>query len=224
MDTVVLFANKLELCYCFNDKSSYIDAFIKNKCEREVLALIRSLAEMFDVKLMLYSEPSLKEGSYCELFDFAGRNSPALSLFISVVMQVFTCPVPTLENQSVAPVLTSAEKREMQDSIALLRRQLKQKSVVSDIPMELIRQISLLPKIGRMKSLFYEAIKSYPKITKVVFRELNDKNRNKSGSMEVRRDQFDLFINKHFPVGEDADAFAKAEFDKRQLTLGLFDD
>ena len=32
------FANKLELRYVFNDKSNYMDAMIRHRCEKEVLA------------------------------------------------------------------------------------------------------------------------------------------------------------------------------------------
>ena len=36
------FANKLELRYVFNDKSNYMDAMIRHRCEKEVLALLSS--------------------------------------------------------------------------------------------------------------------------------------------------------------------------------------
>jgi len=37
-------------------------------------------------------------------------------------------------------------------------------------------------------------LKGYPKVTKISVRELNEKDRNRSGSLEVKRDQFDYFI------------------------------
>ena len=44
------FSNKLELRYSFNEKSNYMDAMIRHRCEKEVLTMIRSLSDMLDVK------------------------------------------------------------------------------------------------------------------------------------------------------------------------------
>ena len=40
------FLNKLELRYVFNEKSNYMDAVIRNRCEKEILTMIRALADM----------------------------------------------------------------------------------------------------------------------------------------------------------------------------------
>ena len=56
-DSILKFANKLEIRYSFNNKSNYMDAMTKHRCEKEILTLIRSLADMLDVKLTVYNEP-----------------------------------------------------------------------------------------------------------------------------------------------------------------------
>ena len=61
-DSILKFANKLEIRYSFNNKSNYMDAMTKHRCEKEILTLIRSLADMLDVKLTVYNEPYDKEG------------------------------------------------------------------------------------------------------------------------------------------------------------------
>ena len=48
-DSILKFANKLEIRYSFNNKSNYMDAMTKHRCEKEILTLIRSLADMLDV-------------------------------------------------------------------------------------------------------------------------------------------------------------------------------
>ncbi len=50
------------------------------------------------------------------------------------------------------------------------------------------------PKFCKYKSNFYEALRGYPKVTKINVRELNENNRSRSGSLEVKREQFDYFI------------------------------
>ena len=47
-DSILKFANKLEIRYSFNNKSNYMDAMTKHRCEKEILTLIRSLADMLD--------------------------------------------------------------------------------------------------------------------------------------------------------------------------------
>ena len=56
-DTNLKFANKLELRYVFSDRSYYMDACVLQRCDKEVLTLVRALADMFDVKLTVYHEP-----------------------------------------------------------------------------------------------------------------------------------------------------------------------
>ena len=50
------------------------------------------------------------------------------------------------------------------------------------------------PRFLKCKSNFYEVLKGCPKVTRVSLRELNEKDRPRSGSLEVRRERFDIFI------------------------------
>ena len=72
-DSILKFANKLEIRYSFNNKSNYMDAMTKHRCEKEILTLIRSLADMLDVKLTVYNEPYDKEGGFREKLGVAGE-------------------------------------------------------------------------------------------------------------------------------------------------------
>ena len=58
------FSNKLELRYHFNEKNNYLDAMIRHRCEKEILTMIRSLSDMLDVKLTVYSEPAAITGRF----------------------------------------------------------------------------------------------------------------------------------------------------------------
>lgn len=78
-DSILKFANKLEIRYSFNNKSNYMDAMTKHRCEKEILTLIRSLADMLDVKLTVYNEPYDKEGGFREKLGVAGESSRSIS-------------------------------------------------------------------------------------------------------------------------------------------------
>ena len=60
----------------------------------------------------------------------------------------------------------------------------------------------------KCKSNFYEALRGYPKVTRLTLRELNGNNRSRSGSLEVRREQFDFYIlrSDELPPVKDAKA------------------
>lgn len=189
---MIKFANKLELRYYFNDKSTYIDAVVKHKCEKEVLAFIRSLADMLDVKLTVYNEPSQGEG-FREVWGVAGQDSRAISMVLNLCMQVMVRPSLSIGGKPKKD-RTVDDDEKMQRQLALLKRGLKLKKAGATIPGELVDLLYTYPRFCKMKSNFYEAIKGYPKVTKITLRELNENNRSRSGSLEVKRDRFDYFI------------------------------
>lgn len=192
-DSIIKFDNKLELRYCFNNKSNYMDSLTKHRCEKELLMLIRSLADMLDVKMTIYNEPYDKEGGFREKLGIAGESSRSISIVINLVMQVLTRPSLSVGGQPVIE-RTAADEEMLQREIAVLRRDLRLKTPGATIPRHLVDLLNASPRFCKYKSNFYEALKGYLKVTKIVVRELNANNNGRSGSLEVKRDQFDFFI------------------------------
>jgi hypothetical protein len=58
----LLNANTLELHYWFNDQTHTMDAFVQNKCEHELLAIINEIAKVFDVEITVETEPLANGG------------------------------------------------------------------------------------------------------------------------------------------------------------------
>lgn len=189
---MIKFANKLELRYHFNDKSSYMDALIKHRCEKEILSLVRLLADMLDVKMTIYCEPCPPDG-FREIWAIAGENPRSISVVLNLFMQVMSRPSLLVGGQLVID-RNAGDEEKMQRGIALLRHTLKLKTPNALIPRELVELLSSMPKFYKCKSNFYEALKGYPKVTKITMRELNESNRSRSGSLEVKCEQFDYYI------------------------------
>lgn len=63
---MIKFDNKLELRYYFNDKSNYMDAMIKHRSEKEVLSLVRTLADMLDIKMTVYCESFAQQEGFAK--------------------------------------------------------------------------------------------------------------------------------------------------------------
>lgn len=185
------FANKLELRYFFNDKSTYIDAVIRHRCEKEILLLVRALSDMLDVKLTVYNEPNTFQEGYKDVWCLAGENTRCISVVLNLAMQILVRPTLGVGGQPLADRQPGDEER-MQKEVALFRRSLKLEA--KGVPHQLVDLLCSAPRFCKLKSNFYEALKGYPKVTKITFRELNESNRSRSGLLEVKRETFDHFI------------------------------
>lgn len=192
-DSVLKFENKLELRYSFSNKSNYMDAMTKLRCDKEVLTLIRSLADMLDVKLMVYNEPCDKGDGFRERFGVAGESSHSISIVLNLVMQILSRPSLSVGGQPLVD-RTPEDEEAMQRELAVLRRGLRLKTPGATASRLLLTLLNTLPRFCKCKSNFYEAVKGYPKITKISLRELNGSNRSRSGSLEIKRDHFDYYI------------------------------
>ena len=157
---MIKFDNKLELRYYFNDKSNYMDAMIKHRSEKEVLSLVRTLADMLDIKMTVYCESFAQQEGFREIWSVAGEN-----------MQVWTRPSLLVGGQPVVDRSVTDEEK-MQREIALLRSNLRKKMPGITVTRELVELLSASPRFCKCKSNFYEAVRGYPKVTKFTLREL----------------------------------------------------
>ena len=80
---MIKFDNKLELRYYFYDKSNYMDAMIKHRSEKEVLSLVRTLADMLDIKMTVYCESFAHQEGFREIWSVAGENSRLISVLLN---------------------------------------------------------------------------------------------------------------------------------------------
>ncbi|WP_446784888.1 hypothetical protein [Macellibacteroides fermentans] len=190
--SIIKFANKLELHYYFSDKSYYMDALVRHRCEKEVLTLIRTLADLLEVRLTVYCEPASGDG-YKEVWGVAGENARSISVVLSIMMQLFTHPFVASNGQLTIDRSEEDEAR-MQRELASLRKDLKLRTPGVAISRELIEDLNLHPRVCKCKSNFYESMKGYPKVRKFTVRELNENNKSRSGLMEVKREHFNYFI------------------------------
>lgn len=185
------FSNKLEIKYVFNEKSNYIDAIIRNRCEKEILTMIRSLADMLDIRLMIYTEPTEMADGYREIWSVAGEDARCISVIINMTMQILTRPTLSFGGQN-AMQRSEEDERMMQKELAMFRRELKLKA--HGVPLRLVSLLSSFPRFCKYKSSFFESVKGCLKVRKIMLRELNDRNRSRSGQLEVKREQFDQYI------------------------------
>lgn len=212
MQPVVQFANKLEIRYYFNDRSGYMDAFILNKCEKNIIFLLRTVADMLNIKMMIYTEPCEGEG-YRERFPIAGRNSRAVSILLRIVIQLLAQPLVSADGRPYSTI-TPKRKEMLREKITALTEELSYQYLKPYVPDDIVDLLNSVPELQRYKAHFYETLKSYPKVVRIAFRELNENNNIRKGALVVKREQFSLYVSKDTK---------KKEEDDRQLKLDIFD-
>ena len=190
-ESALKFANKLELRYVFNDKSNYMDAMIRHRCEKEVLALLRTLADMLDVRLTVYDEPHIFQEGFKDIWCVAGESVRCISVVLNLAMQILVRPTLSVGGQPLFERSEGDDER-MQKELARFRRDLKREA--RGVPHALVELLANSPRFCKIKSNFYEALRGYPKITKITLRELNEAGRSRSGLLEVKRESFDFYI------------------------------
>ena len=193
MSNSMRFDNKLEIRYAFNDKSNYMDSWVLHRCEKEVLNLIRSLADMLDVSLTVYNQPYDQVGGFRERLAVAGADSRSISIVLNLAMRLLTTPTLSVGGQHSVD-RSATDEAVIQQELAVLRRELRLHNLEHAPSNRLVELLGASPRFCKCKSNFFEALKGYPKVTKVSVRELNGRDRIRSGSLEVRRERFDSFI------------------------------
>lgn len=189
----VRFSNKLELHYHFEDRSNCMEATIRHRCEKEVINLLRALAELLGVRMTIYAESCENSVDFRDRWAIAGESSRAISILVNIFMQIMAKPTLSIGGQLLMEYNEEVEL-ETQKRVGALRRDLRLKKAGAVIPRDLVDLLCSSPRYRKYKSNFYEALRGYPKVVKISMRELNDKNRGRSGMLEVKRDNFNLYI------------------------------
>jgi len=217
----------LELHYYLVDGSHSMDASVRNKCEREALAVIHEIAKHLDISTLIESYAH-QEGGLKDIWKAIGRNDKQLTLIVAVFAILFSCAPKDNEQ------LSSLEKEKKELEIEKLRLEIKALGNEVDpdgqVEWRAYEVAETLDKSGRVavrRSNFYRNLVGYDKVYAVSF---TPKARPESRSAEttVERSEFSTFVlhsDKLPPeVYEDAivEIFAPVLIDANQQWKGFF--
>ena len=153
-----------------------MDAIIRNKCEDELLLLIKEISNIFEIELNVESE-ALLEGGLKETWRFVGKNSGQIAILISIAALILSRYPPKnneLENLQIENA--KLERVERQLRIEKLKKELKDSPDTVEYE-ELTSVLHNDLKITKRISNFYHRIDNYPKITKLSTKTLTIDNR-----------------------------------------------
>lgn len=187
---------KIELHYFFSDTSHQMDAFVRNKCEAELLSVIKEIATSLGIEFEIDSE-ALQEGGLKEIWKFLGKNSGQIAILISIITLIIS-RVPLTNNDLEGLQIENAklEQIERKLNIEKLKQELKEEDVTEKPTVLIENAVVVLNqniKITKHKSNFYTSLNKYPKITEISTTTLTEEN-DVVEEIFIKRNKFDSFI------------------------------
>lgn len=193
---------KLELHYYLLGEAHSMDAQVRNKCEAELLALIRHLSSELGVDVVLETS-AYTEGGLKEIWSFllSPNNEHNISLATLLVMLVQTIiPLLTLpappdkEQENLTKELTKLSIEEKKLQIQKLRQELEQGLPSEATVSRVVEDFNDDYKIVTRRSNFYKQLISYPKVFAVGFRHISTENALPYNEVVTSRSEFSKFV------------------------------
>lgn len=188
-------ANKIELHYFLCDDTHTMNSFIRNECEKELLAIFKEVIFSFDIDIDIESE-AFKEGGLKEIWKFLGKNGIQITLILTIIgLLLSRIPV---ENKEL--IKLKIENLELDNE--LKKQQLKnikdEVKTEEELTAEIVERILIILdndyKIVWHKSNFYKKLNYYPKVTRLTTQQLNEQSEPIGNKRTVTRSQFGNFI------------------------------
>lgn len=193
----------IELHYYFSDDSHSMDAFIRNKCEHEILSVIREVSSFLGIKVKIETTP-YKEGGLIEIFSLITENQFLVGILSGITINVLT------EYLKPDSELDQLKKQKLQLEIKKLQNQLNEANQQNDIidTKQASEVVATSNKIIKHKSTFYKLLANYYKVTGITLSRLNRNNQPIGALHTVKRENFEHFVldSDELPPIKDEDA------------------
>jgi hypothetical protein len=210
------------LHYYLERGSHSMDAVIRNKCEREVLAVFFEVAKQLDVPIAVETYAH-SEGGLKELWKAMGKNNAQIALVISVLSLILST-FPTSDSE-----LTTLEKEAKRLEIEKMRLEIDK--LKEDIPVKderthqaaeaVAHVLQSNGKIAVRRSNYYRLLLDYPKIDSVGYSPRTKDSRPVPESL-VQRSDFGRFILRSDRLPVETDENALIEVFAPVLTEGSY--
>lgn len=185
--------NTVEVHYWFNDSSHLMDAYIQNKCEYELLGILKEISTTFKIKINVETEP-FENGGLKRWFRITSHEKTSIK--IAIVTALLTTIIVTPISTTITKFMEERIIKIFEDSEVKDLEKLKLKLEIEKLKQETGNNIQTLERnniINKKKSNFYDLLDKYPKIDQVSF-TLSDKNKNPLQHKTIDRGTFKDFI------------------------------
>lgn len=197
-----------DLHYYLTDGSHSMNALVRNKCERELLAAVFEIAATLKISLEIESL-AYSEGGLKETWKTLGKNSGQLTLILAVAALYFAIYPPT--DQELTSLEKEAKRLEIEKSKIELQR-LRHEATASDeandeLAQSIAESLQSNGKVAVRRSNYYKLLNDYAKVEAVGYNPSPDAP-NPAPELKVERPYFSRFILKSdkLPVEIDENA------------------
>lgn len=196
-DISILSGNVIELHYFFNDDSHTMDANVQNKCEYEILGILKEIANTFGTEIIIETEP-LGDGGLKRWLKVISKEENKkgtitsviiASLLTTIIVTPLATTVSKVAEKIIEEIFEDKETKQLQDEKLKLEIQKLKQDI--EINKQKLPESSIIKK---KRSNFYETLEKYQKVEKVSF-VLEDNNHNELTSQKVvERINFKEFV------------------------------
>jgi hypothetical protein len=187
----------LEIHYFFGDDSHTMDANILNKCDHEILSIIKEVANAFFVDVIVETEP-IAEGGLRKWLKITSKiektNAPITTAFLTaLILAVLVTPIGKISEKLIEKIFEDTEmndlqKEKLKNEIRILKKyQINEQQGSLDT-------INYNILIKKRKSNFYELLNNYPKVVKVSFAAVDSVEKVKIDERFVESKEFSQFV------------------------------
>jgi len=185
---------KFELHYYLKDNSHAMNAFVRNKAEKDFLEAVKRIGELLDSELKIETE-AYQEGGLIETLAFSGFVIDRVLNYLSPALNDIITYYATRDTQAEA-----LDKKIKEATLQNLELDNQQKKLEIEDQIEKKLNDKLVQKYI---SNFYKKIDAYEKVEKIGYRSLE----NNTDEYIVERKDFKSFIlHDDITISEDDDA------------------
>lgn len=188
--------NSVEVHYWFNDNTHVMDAYVQNRCEYELLGILKEISITFKIEIIVETEP-LENGGLLRRFKLASKekNKKATiktAIVTALLTTIFVTPLSTsitkLTEKAIEKIFEDPELKDLEkQKLKLEIEKLKQETDYN------IQKLDRNNVVKKKKSNFYDSLDKYQKVDKVTF-ILADNNKKPIDEKNVPRAIFKEFI------------------------------
>lgn len=192
----IIDGNTVEVHYWFNDNTHLMDAFIQNRCEYELLGIIKEISNTFKIEIIVETEP-LENGGLRRWFKLASKEeNKKATITTAIVTALLTTILVTPLSTTITKLTEKAIEKIFEDPELKDLEKQKLKLEIEKLKQETGYNIQTLDRnnvVKKKKSNFYDSLDKYQKVDKVTF-ILADNNKKPIEEKTVPRATFKEFI------------------------------
>ena len=160
--------NGFQLHYYLQNDSHSLDAFVRNKCEAELLSIIEEIASELDIDAQVIADIAAA-GGFRDFWKFLGNNAGQIGLVIAV-LNLILITVPYMhesESEQIEDELNRLKIEETQLNIQKLKNEMQRGNVSEAVAEEKSSNLISNLKINKRRSNFYATLDSKPEIEQI---------------------------------------------------------